>query len=421
MEVIYMIIFFEKFKRRPYILSKTIICFVLIYTIIVCSIIKGHHERVMANDFDISNLYAISATVMDGYTNRVLISKNSYEPLPNASTTKIMTAIVTLEKCDLSEVVLISENAASQPKVRMGLTVGESYSLQELIYGLMLESYNDCAVAIAEHVSGNTENFAKLMNDKAKEIGCIDTYFVTPNGLDKDENGKGHHTTSADLCRIMNYCVWQSPKAKEFLEITQTKKYGDFVNHNQILGENGVISGKTGYTAKAGYCYICGVESEGKKYSIALLGCGWPEHKDYKWKDVEKLIEYIEKNYKVYNIKNLIEKKKTTIKEAYKQDSDLSDWKQDINYFAEPKYENSENELMYLAKKDDNIKVDYKLKDNGIIFAQKYEKEKDIGICRVEINDFIINENKLYINVDIIPWNYSQLFKCVFVNFISKK
>lgn len=97
--------------------------------------------------------------------------------------------------------------------------------MQDLWYGLMLESYNDCAYAIAEHVAGSAEKFAALMNEKAKKIGCTDSHFVTPNGLDaKDEQGE-HHTTAYDLCRIMSYCAWKSPVSKQFLEVTQTRSH----------------------------------------------------------------------------------------------------------------------------------------------------------------------------------------------------
>ena len=128
-----------------------------------------------------NQILAKSCAVMDGYNNRILLDKNAYAPMANASTTKIMTCILTLEHADLDNLVLISENASNQPKVRLGLVTGKEYILKDLVYGLMLESFNDCAVAIAEHVAGDVEAFAEMMNDKAEELGCKDTYFVTPN------------------------------------------------------------------------------------------------------------------------------------------------------------------------------------------------------------------------------------------------
>ena len=156
------------------------------------------------------SMYSGSYALMDGDTGRVLVGKQQTNPMANASTTKILTCIVTLENCDLDEVVSVSANAAAQPKVHYGMKEGEQYPLRELLYGLMLESFNDCAVAIAEHVAGSEAGFAEMLNAKAKEIGCKDTYFITPNGLDAENESGFHHTTAEDLCRIMAYCTWES-------------------------------------------------------------------------------------------------------------------------------------------------------------------------------------------------------------------
>jgi D-alanyl-D-alanine carboxypeptidase (penicillin-binding protein 5/6) len=146
------------------------------------------------------------------------------------------------------------------------------------------------------------------MNEKAEELGCENTHFVTPNGLDsEDENGE-HHTTAADLCRIMRYCTTISEKAAYFCRVTQTESYSfqdvdgensySCTNHNQLFSmTEGVISGKTGFTAKAGYCYVCAVEKGEKTFIIALLGCGWPNNKTYKWKDTLRLLSYGEEAY----------------------------------------------------------------------------------------------------------------------------
>ena len=144
-------------------------------------------------------LYSKSCAMVDGDSGRLLYGKEAQTALPNASTTKILTCIVAMEQCKPDEVVTFSAKAASQPKVHLGAKKGEQFYMQDLWYGLMLESYNDCAYAIAEHVAGSAEKFAALMNEKAKKIGCIDSHFVTPNGLDaKDEQGE-HHTTAYDL------------------------------------------------------------------------------------------------------------------------------------------------------------------------------------------------------------------------------
>lgn len=250
-----------------------------------------------------NELYAKSAVLMDGDSGKILYEKNGYEAMANASTTKIMTCILTLEKGDLDSVVEVSGRAASAPRVRLGMKEGQKFYLKDLLYGLMLESYNDCAVAIAEHIAGSTEDFAKLMNAKAKEIGCKDTYFITPNGLDaKDETGF-HHTTAADLALIMRYCIKESPMSETFLAITRTANYTvteinngtpyGCYNHNAFLQMmEGALSGKTGFTGNAGYCYIGAVQQDGKTYIAALLACGWPNNKTYKWSDMKKIVQY---------------------------------------------------------------------------------------------------------------------------------
>ena len=251
-----------------------------------------------------AELYALSAVLMDGESGRVLYEKDGERPLANASTTKVLTCIVALENSPGDDYVQVSQNAASQPEVKLGLQKGEQYYLEDLLYSLMLKSHNDTAVAIAEHCGGSVEGFARMLNRKAKQMGCKNTYFITPNGLDaEDENGK-HHTTAADLALIMRYAV----KNETFLHIAQTRDYTfseitgkrtfSVHNANAFLDmRDGVLAGKTGYTSQAGYCYVCAWEKEGKTFIVSLLGCGWPNHKTYKWSDTEKLLDFGDYNY----------------------------------------------------------------------------------------------------------------------------
>lgn len=254
-------------------------------------------------------LYALSAVLMDGDSGRVLYEKNGETPLANASTTKVLTCIVALESAPGDDYVQVSQNAVSQSEVKLGLQKGEQYYLEDLLYSLMLKSHNDTAVAIAEHCGGTVEGFARMLNRKAKQIGCEDTYFITPNGLDaEDENGK-HHTTAKDLALIMRYAI----RNRTFLHIAQTRDYTfseitgkrtfSVHNTNALLDRmKGVLAGKTGYTSQAGYCYVCAWEKEGRTFIVSLLGCGWPNHKNYKWSDTEKLLSFGDYNfdYKTY-------------------------------------------------------------------------------------------------------------------------
>lgn len=265
-----------------------------------------------------TDLYAKAAVLMDAKSGRVLYSKNGEEVLPMASTTKIMTCILALEYGNMEDIVTVSSYAASQPKVHLGMITGREYYLKDLLYSLMLESHNDSAVAIAEQVGGSVEEFADMMNQKAAEIGCEQTFFITPNGLDAKivtESGeeKFHSTTASDLARIMSYCIMESPKREEFLAITRTSQYSfsdvkgscsySCYNHNAFLNMmEGALSGKTGFTGLAGYCYVGALERDGKTFVIALLACGWPSHKTYKWADSRKLFTYgiSEYEYKEY-------------------------------------------------------------------------------------------------------------------------
>lgn len=260
-------------------------------------------------------LCAQSAVLMDAATGRILYGKEAAEKRPMASTTKIMTCILALEQGNLDDMVEVSSYAASMPDVQLNIKAGEKYRLGDLLYSLMLESHNDTAVAIAEHIGGTVDGFAKMMNQKARDIGCTDTCFVTPNGLDgtRKEDGEPHSTTAADLARIMRYCVEQSPKSDEFLEITRTasrtitdesgKRSFYLGNHNALLSMMPeALSGKTGFTGNAGYCYVGALKKDGREFTVALLGCGWPPHKTYKWDDMRKLAGYAFDNYDYYEI-----------------------------------------------------------------------------------------------------------------------
>ncbi len=283
------------------------------------------------------DLYASAAVLLDADSGRVLYGKNQDEVLAMASTTKIMTCILVLENVPLNDVVTVSAYAASMPKVKLYIQKGEQYTVKDLLYSLMLESHNDSAVALAEHVGRKylpkelackeggeyTEQesrqamatFAMLMNRKAVELGCEDTWFITPNGLDAAETitladgttiQKEHGTTAAELARIMAYCIKESPCADAFLEITRTENYSFYangrnfscVNHNAFLNMmEGALSGKTGFTNKAGYCYVGALKRDDRTFVVALLACGWPNNKTYKWSDARKLMQYGIENY----------------------------------------------------------------------------------------------------------------------------
>ena len=295
-----------------------------------------------------SSLYAKSAVLMDAESGRILYGKNATEQLAMASTTKIMTLLIALEQGDLQQIVTVSEYAQSMPDVQLNMKEGEQYVLKDLLYSLMLESHNDSAVAIAEGVAGSIEEFAQRMNKKAKEIGCENTCFITPNGLDAtatmtDANGNEtavfHSTTAEDLAKIMSYCITKSPCKEEFLAITQTPTYTfsncegtrNFTcqNHNSFLYMmDGAISGKTGFTGKAGYCYVGALKRDNRTFVVALLACGWPNNKSYKWKDTRALMEYGLANYRyeeydtaLAEIEKLVRKRGQKVPPCFKKEN----------------------------------------------------------------------------------------------------
>lgn len=255
------------------------------------------------------SLNARAAVLMDADSGRILYGKNETMVFPMASTTKIMTLIVALEHNEPDQIVMASAGASAMPEVRLGVHEGERYRMEDLYYAMMLESFNDAAMMIAEGTVGSVENFAELMNEKAISLGCTQTYFITPNGLDAADEKGVHSSTAEDMAKIMRYAI----DNEDFLKITQTADYSftdcdrkrSFEVHNKnvlLAMMDGVLSGKTGYTADAGYCYVCAVKKDDRTFIAALLGSGWPPHKGYKWSDVQTLLDYGDKNYRYQTI-----------------------------------------------------------------------------------------------------------------------
>ncbi|MBR9947282.1 D-alanyl-D-alanine carboxypeptidase [Clostridiaceae bacterium Marseille-Q4145] len=244
-------------------------------------------------------LYARSAVLMDANNGRILFEKNGTEQLPMASTTKIMTLLITLENANPENTVTISSYASSMPEVKLHIREGEQYRLKDLCYSLMLESHNDSAVAIAEHVGGSVEAFAAMMNQKARDLGCYHTYFITPNGLDASDEFGVHSTTAEDLARIMRACM----EREDFLAITREPSWSfsdlSGTRHFTVNNKNaflhmmeGALTGKTGFTNGAGYCYAGALERDGRRLIAVVLACGWPSNRTWKWSDTQKLMNY---------------------------------------------------------------------------------------------------------------------------------
>ena len=232
-----------------------------------------------------------AAVVMDAATGRVLYAKNPELRLMPASTTKLMTALVVIEKVNLTDVVTVSQRAANTPPTRAGLKAGDKITIETLLYAALMKSANDAAVALAEAVAGSEEEFVHLMNRKAMAIGANDTHFINANGLP----GRGQYTTAYDLSKIMRQAI-KYPALKEILgtritEISTEAGKSMFIkNTNKLLwSDEDLLGGKTGYTNQARHCFVCAGERDKDTLVVALLGS---PRRDLLWKETEELLGF---------------------------------------------------------------------------------------------------------------------------------
>ena len=294
----------------------------IFYSILIFLLILLNFSTVCADDVDnevdfedtievtASNVSELPKTnsrryiVYDRISKSMIIGKNEDVKSAMASTTKIMTTIVILEKADLNEKVTVSAKAGGTGGSRLGLKRGDKTSVRDLLYGLMLRSGNDAAVALAEHVGGSVKEFAELMNEKAIELGLTNTHFVTPHGLD-DAN---HYTTALELAKLTDYAM----NNETFSKIVGTKSITIYINNqprqinntNELLGVlNGVVGVKTGFTNNAGRCLV--TETKRNNMDIITIVLGADTKKD-RTKDSVNLIEYTYSKYKMYNIEEKI-------------------------------------------------------------------------------------------------------------------
>ena len=255
---------------------------------------------------DIPQINARHAIIYDRLSGRTLFGKSENEPCKMASTTKIMTCLVILENIkDLKETVIISKKAAGIGGSRLGLSTNDKITVENLLYGLMLCSGNDAAVALAEHVAGNIEEFAYLMNEKAASLELNSTHFVTPHGLDNDD----HFTTAYELAKLTNYAL----SNKTFAKIVNTKSYTIYINNraktlsntNELLGNlSGIYGVKTGFTNGANRCLVTSCKRGEMDIICVVLGC---DTKKNRTQDSINLINYTFENFKVVNVKEIIE------------------------------------------------------------------------------------------------------------------
>ena len=245
-----------------------------------------------------------ASIVYDRISGSILFGKNENEKRKMASTTKIMTAIIVLENSKLDDIVTISSKAAGTGGSRLGLHTNDKISVRDLLYGLLLCSGNDAAVALAEHIAGSLTEFATLMNQKCISLKLTSTHFITPHGLDNDD----HYTTAFELALITNYAL----KNETFSKYVCTKNYTIFINGypktlsntNELLGNlNGVYGVKTGFTNGANRCLVTSIKRGNMDLICVVLGA---DTKKDRTQDSIKLIEYAFKNFEMINIREKI-------------------------------------------------------------------------------------------------------------------
>ncbi|HHW67879.1 D-alanyl-D-alanine carboxypeptidase [Defluviitalea raffinosedens] len=349
---------------------------------------------------------AQSAILIEADTGRILWEKNAHEPRPMASTTKIMTCILALESGMLDDIVTVSKRAALAPEVKLRLKAGEKQRLEDLLYALMMKSSNDAAVAIAEHISGSVEAFCEKMTQKAKELGAKNTVFRTPNGLDAD----GHQSTAYDLALITRYAM-KNPK---FVEIINTRqitipKEGNFrsyylSNANRFLyeypGANGV---KTGYTGKAGYCFVGAANQNGMQLISVVLASGWGSRgKEQKWVDTKRIMNYGFQNYKKVCLLEKNKLLKTIPVERAKETS--------VSLY-------SDKTIVSVLNEEEKSKVQIKIDVPQSVEAP-VTKGQEIGRAKVILGDEILGTVSLVADRDIERHDFPACIKKVLNNWL---
>lgn len=264
-------------------------------------------SEVSANVSSFPKINSRAAVVIEKSTGTILCGKNENDIRKMASTTKIMTAIVVLENIDdLSQTVLISKKAASIGGSRLGLYINDKITVNDLLYGLLLCSGNDTAIALAEFIGGSVEKFADLMNKKALALNLKNTHFITPHGLDNDQ----HYTTAYELALLTKYALENETFSKivstKFYTVTISGSSKNIHNTNELLGYlNGVYGVKTGFTNGANRCLVTACLRNDLNIICVVLGA---DNKKFRTQDSIKLIEYIYSNFEIVDLYSLIEK-----------------------------------------------------------------------------------------------------------------
>jgi len=332
--------------------------------------------------------------IYDRKSGKVIWGKNENKRSAMASTTKIMTCIVVIENADLNAEVKVSAKAAGTGGSRLGLKKDDKITIKDLLYGLMLRSGNDAAVALAEYVGKDKEGFANLMNKKAKELGLKDTHFVTPHGLDDPE----HYTTAYELAKIADYAL----RNEMFAKIVGTKEHTiningyakQLCNTNELLGYLQGVSGvKTGFTNNAGRCLVTSVNRNDFEIITVVLGA---DTKKIRTADSINLIEYAYENYKYLNIEDIVNEKFGNWKEINEKRIQVEKGK---NKTVVLKLRKIKNKVIPVKKSDiDNINIEI----NCLYYLKApIEKGDVIGNLKITLNEEVVEVVDIVNNEEI--------------------
>ena len=368
-----------------------------------------------SNELNPKEINSRACVVIDRNTNTILYGKNENEKKKMASTTKIMTATIIIENCNLDNTIEVSKKAASTGGSRLGLKTGDKITIRDLLYGLMLRSGNDAAVALAEYAGKDIKGFSELMNKKAESLKLKNTHFETPHGLDSDK----HYTSAYELALLSNYAL----NNKTFAQIVGTKNYTITINGypktisntNELLGNlNGVYGIKTGFTNGANRCLVTACKRNDMDVICVVLGA---DTKKYRTQDSIKLINYIMDNYEQVNIQDIINRefenwKKENLKSFYinKGISQYVDLQIDcLNFTSIP------------------IRKDLKDSINVTINCEKYfeapiNENQEIGNIQISWSDSNVINAKIYIANQIEKkhvFYYLKYFLSNFSNIIN--
>lgn len=349
------------------------------------------------------NINARSCIVLDRPSKKILYGKKENNKVKMASTTKIMTATIIIENCNLNQTIEVSKKAAGTGGSRLGLKTGDKLTIRDLLYGLMLCSGNDAAVALAETCCGNISEFCNLMNNKAKELGLNNSHFETPHGLDSD----GHFTTAYELALLSDYAL----QNKIFYNIVGTKTYTvtingfpkNISNTNELLGNlPGIYGIKTGFTNGANRCLVTACKRNNIDIICVVLGC---DTKKFRTQDSIKLIEYTFKNFEYVNIS---EKITNEFKKWMQENNNRFNIYKGISNNLDLKLSDLQNPIVPIKKdKIELIKININYNKN---LTAPVKEKTTVGKIEVTINDNVIT------SLDIL--NSNSITKKSFLNYL---